>query len=97
MNRNKYNKIKVSKSQDLLLTMPESDMQTLTIIQPDDWHLHLRDGDVLKSTVPHAARQFHRAITMLNLNRPSQQRKKLLNTVKGYWMHYLPAVISNRL
>ena len=78
MNRNKYNKIKVSKSQDLLLTMPESDMQTLTIIQPDDWHLHLRDGDVLKSTVPQAARQFHRAIIMPNLKPPVTTTEKAL-------------------
>ena len=28
--------------------MPQSNIQTLSIIQPDDWHLHLRDGDVLQ-------------------------------------------------
>ncbi len=46
--------------------MPE----TLTITAPDDWHIHLRDGDVLKYTVPHAARQFRRAIVMPNLVPP---------------------------
>ncbi len=45
-------------------------LETLTIIQPDDWHLHLRDGDLLTRTVPDAARQFHRAIVMPNLIPP---------------------------
>lgn len=43
---------------------------TLTITQPDDWHLHLRDGDVLNSVAPLTARQFGRAIVMPNLNPP---------------------------
>lgn len=43
----------------------------LTIIRPDDWHLHVRDGEVLNYTVPFSARQFHRAIIMPNLTPPS--------------------------
>ncbi|NOQ88171.1 MAG: dihydroorotase [Gammaproteobacteria bacterium] len=43
---------------------------TLTITQPDDWHLHLRDGDALKSVAPFTAKQFARAIVMPNLNPP---------------------------
>ena len=42
-------------------------MQTLTITRPDDWHLHLRDGEALASTVPDAARYFGRGIVMPNL------------------------------
>ena len=42
----------------------------LTIRQPDDWHHHLRDGDVLGDTAAAAARQFHRAIIMPNLVPP---------------------------
>ncbi len=42
----------------------------ITIIQPDDWHLHLRDGEVLNSVAPFTARQFARAIIMPNLNPP---------------------------
>lgn len=45
-------------------------METLTIIQPDDWHLHVRDGDVLQSVVPDTARCFGRAIIMPNLKPP---------------------------
>lgn len=45
-------------------------IDTLTVILPDDWHLHLRDGDVLKDIVPHTARRFARAIVMPNLNPP---------------------------
>ena len=45
-------------------------MNTLTITRPDDWHLHLRDGDVLKSVLPDTARQFARAIVMPNLRPP---------------------------
>jgi dihydroorotase len=42
----------------------------LTIRRPDDWHVHLRDGEVLKGVVPHTACQFARAIVMPNLNPP---------------------------
>ncbi|WP_295857503.1 dihydroorotase [uncultured Xylophilus sp.] len=42
----------------------------LTIVRPDDWHLHLRDGNALATTVPHAAAQFGRAIVMPNLRPP---------------------------
>lgn len=42
----------------------------LHIIKPDDWHIHLRDGEYLKTTVPHCANQFHRAIVMPNLESP---------------------------
>lgn len=42
----------------------------LTIRTPDDWHLHLRDGDMLKETVPATARCFRRAIVMPNLVPP---------------------------
>ncbi len=43
---------------------------TLTITQPDDWHLHLRDGEVLNQVAPFTAKQFARAIIMPNLNPP---------------------------
>ncbi len=43
---------------------------SLTIRQPDDWHLHLRDGDMLKLVAPYSARQFRRAIVMPNLVPP---------------------------
>jgi len=42
----------------------------LTITQPDDWHLHLRDGEALNSVAMFTARQFARAIIMPNLNPP---------------------------
>lgn len=45
-------------------------MNSLTIIAPDDWHLHFRDGDMLPETVPATARCFKRAIVMPNLVPP---------------------------
>lgn len=42
-------------------------MQGLTFTRPDDWHLHLRDGDAMKSVLPFSAMQFARAIIMPNL------------------------------
>lgn len=45
-------------------------MQTLTIIRPDDMHLHLRDGDALKAVAPYTARQMGRAVIMPNLKPP---------------------------
>jgi dihydroorotase len=45
-------------------------MERLTLRQPDDWHLHLRDGAALQSVVGHTAAQFARAIVMPNLKPP---------------------------
>ncbi|MCL1066089.1 dihydroorotase [Shewanella olleyana] len=45
-------------------------MTQITITTPDDWHLHFRDGDMLKETVPATARLFKRAIVMPNLVPP---------------------------
>jgi len=45
-------------------------METMQIVKPDDWHLHLRDGDALETTVPAAARGFNRGIIMPNLVPP---------------------------
>jgi len=42
-------------------------MQTLSILRPDDWHVHLRDGAMLKAVLPYTARAFARAIVMPNL------------------------------
>lgn len=45
-------------------------METLTIVRPDDWHVHVRDGELMQLAVPDTARQFGRAIIMPNLNPP---------------------------
>jgi dihydroorotase len=45
-------------------------MTELELIRPDDWHVHLRDGDMLKAVADHTARQFARAIVMPNLKPP---------------------------
>ncbi len=45
-------------------------MQSITITQPDDWHLHVRDNEYLTDVVPHTAAMFSRAIIMPNLNPP---------------------------
>lgn len=50
--------------------MPQSTPQTLTLIRPDDWHLHLRDGETLNAVIADTARQFQRAIVMPNLRPP---------------------------
>lgn len=42
----------------------------LTLLRPDDWHVHFRDGDPMKSVVGATARQFARAIVMPNLKTP---------------------------
>lgn len=46
------------------------EVSTLTLIRPDDWHLHVRDGDALGVVVPHSARCFGRALVMPNLKPP---------------------------
>ena len=45
-------------------------MEKITITRPDDWHLHVRDGEALKAVLPDTARQFARAIIMPNLKPP---------------------------
>ncbi|AGX88181.1 dihydroorotase [Candidatus Symbiobacter mobilis] len=47
-----------------------SPVPSITIAQPDDWHVHLRDGAMLSAVVPYTARQFARAIVMPNLLPP---------------------------
>ncbi len=45
-------------------------LQTITLPKPDDWHVHLRDGPLLKAVLPFTARQFGRAVVMPNLKPP---------------------------
>jgi len=45
-------------------------MNSITITRPDDWHLHLRDGDYLRAVLPDTAKRFARAIVMPNLKPP---------------------------
>jgi dihydroorotase len=45
-------------------------MNHITLTQPDDWHLHVRDGAAMQAVVPHSARQFARAVIMPNLRPP---------------------------
>jgi dihydroorotase len=53
-------------------------MKKLTMVRPDDWHLHVRNGALLKAVLPHTARQFGRAIIMPNLKPPVTTVEKAL-------------------
>lgn len=57
-------------------------MSQITITTPDDWHLHFRDGELLKETVPATARCFQRAIVMPNLVPPVRNRAEALEYKK---------------
>lgn len=50
--------------------MTDKQIKSLTIRRPDDWHLHLRDGAMLRAVLPETARHFGRAIVMPNLVPP---------------------------
>ena len=50
--------------------MTTAPIDSLTITRPDDWHLHVRDGEALRTVVPHTAAQFARAVIMPNLKPP---------------------------
>lgn len=63
-------------------------MQILRMTQPDDWHIHLRNGEALKTTVKDVSHQFARAIVMPNLVPPvsttelaNQYRQDILNNI----------------
>ena len=45
-------------------------MTRITITRPDDWHLHLRDGNYMRAILPDVAQRFARAIVMPNLKPP---------------------------
>jgi dihydroorotase len=52
------------------MTIQSASQSSITITRPDDWHLHLRDGNTMASVLPHTACQFARAIVMPNLKPP---------------------------
>ena len=54
-------------------------MDSITLTRPDDWHLHLREGESLASVLPHTARCFGRAIVMPNLKLPITTTKRALD------------------
>jgi len=54
----------------------------IQLIQPDDWHLHIRDGEVMKDVLVDTARQFARAIIMPNL-KPPVTTVDLANAYRG--------------
>ncbi|MEO0343271.1 MAG: dihydroorotase [Pseudomonadota bacterium] len=63
----------------------------ITIPRPDDWHVHFRDGQMLKAVAPETARDFARAIIMPNLMPPvvtgsdaKAYRDRILSATKGY-------------
>lgn len=65
-------------------------MKTLTIVRPDDWHLHVRNGAVLRTVMPHTAKQFGRAIIMPNLKPPVTTVEQAL-TYRQEILQALPA------
>lgn len=66
-------------------------LQTLTLRQPDDWHIHLRDGLALNTTAIHAALRFNRVICMPNLVPPIKTAKEAL----AYHERILAAVTNS--
>ena len=54
-------------------------MDRLTLIKPDDWHLHLRDGAALEAVLPATARAFQRAIVMPNLKPPVRTTQQAMH------------------
>ncbi|MDH3761076.1 MAG: dihydroorotase [Gammaproteobacteria bacterium] len=66
-------------------------MNSLTIITPDDWHLHLRDTPYLQAVVADTARQFGRAIVMPNLDPPVRSCEDAL----AYRQRILAALPAN--
>lgn len=67
-------------------------MQSITLIRPDDWHLHVRDGDALDAVVPHTAARFGRALIMPNLKPPVTTTEQAL----AYRERILAAVAGSR-
>jgi dihydroorotase len=68
--------------------MKKSDKKEITIVRPDDWHVHLRDSEALAFTVKDASRNFGRSIVMPNLDPP------VLTTDQA--VDYRERILSNR-
>lgn len=80
-------------SRSLLMTAPS---QVLKIRRPDDWHVHLRDGDMLKTVVPYTSEIYGRAIVMPNLASPSRPLMQRSPTASVFSMRCPPGMISRR-
>src|SRR6476659_7424974 len=77
-------------------------VQAITIRRPDDWHVHLRDGDMLKTVAPYTARQFARAIVMPNLAPPittveaaTAYRERIVAAAGSGFTPLLPAYLTD--
>ena len=77
-------------------------LQSLTIRRPDDWHAHLRDGDMLRLVAPFTARQFARAIVMPNLVPPvttigaaADYRERIWNATGREFQPLLSCYLTN--
>ena len=58
-------------------------MEQIEIIKPDDWHVHFRDGEILKAVVPETSQNFSRAIVMPNLVPPILNSKQAIRYKKS--------------
>lgn len=68
-------------------------MRKVTITRPDDWHLHLRDGEHLRAVLPDTVRRFARAIVMPNL-KPPVTTTKLAGAYRQRILAALPAGVA---
>ncbi len=75
-------------------------MTELTITRPDDWHVHLRDGEALVHTCADMARYFHRVIVMPNLTPPATTveeagayRQRILSAMAGLSRQFEPLMV----
>jgi dihydroorotase len=73
--------VKINYTKNTSKYMPTSSTQ-IQLIQPDDWHLHIRDGEVMRDVLVDTARQFARAIIMPNL-KPPVTTVDLANSYRG--------------
>lgn len=70
-----------------------TDIQTLTLTRPDDWHVHLRDGHALAAVLGDTARRFARAIVMPNL-KPPITTVRAASAYRQRILEYLPPGVS---
>ena len=80
-------------------------INSLNIIQPDDWHVHLREGDMLNAVIKSSSRINHRCIVMPNLKKPVttskmgiEYKKKIFNLVsESSFLPLLPCYLTDNL
>ena len=85
--------VAITESKTSATTTAGASIDRIELTRPDDWHLHLRDGEYLPAVLPHTVRQFARAIVMPNLRPPVTTTAMAMNIYKSRYQNAINQLI----